>query len=155
MAVAETMRSSLEAIYRKYETLRADSPESDFESFASHFAEDCKVFLRSMREHKTPAINRQGIIQQLHDILKDQYLEKSRVSGQAFDEENMRVFAEIENTYNIHGKILPSFPETCVATFNEDGRVTTLKLYCCRSDIVFLIQKATGAGPYSKVYLDQ
>ncbi|KAM3514837.1 hypothetical protein MY11210_001561 [Beauveria gryllotalpidicola] len=126
----------------------------DFESFASAFTDDCEVHLRSMREHKTPARSRREIIDHLHDILKDQCLTQYHIVSLAVDEDNMRIYCEMANSYNIHGKSLPFFAETAIVTFNPDGLVKTFKLYSCRSDLVFLIQKATGSGPYSQEYLD-
>lgn len=155
MSTTQDLQSALDAVYAKYTALRLDSSTQDFDDFAALFANDCEVYLRSMREHKTPARSHAEIVEHLQDILKDQFLSKYRVVSQGFDEGSRRVYTELANDYNIHGKVLPSFAETCIATFDSDGRIKTFKLYSCRSDLVFLIQKATGQGPYSQEYLDQ
>lgn len=142
------------SLYTRYATLRVDSPDEDFESFTSLFVDDCEVYLQSMREHKTPAWSREEIIEHLRDILKDQSLTQYRVDSQAIDEGNSRIYSEIANPYNIHEKILPSFADTAIVTFGQE-LVKTLKLYSCRSNLVFLIQQATGLGPYSQEDLDQ
>lgn len=155
MSTNHNMKAALETLYSIYATLRVDSSRKDFDEFASLFADECEVYLRSMREHRTPARSPAEIVEHLQDILKDQFLAKHHIISQAFDEGNQRVFTEMANDYEIHGKILPSFAETCIATFDGNGRIKTLKLYSCRSDLVFLIQQATGQGPYSQEYLDQ
>ncbi|KAL7943414.1 hypothetical protein V8C42DRAFT_346865 [Trichoderma barbatum] len=82
--------------------------------------------------------------------MEDQYLEKRKVVSQLFGEEDSRVFIEMENRYNIHSKVLDDFPETLVATFDDEGLVNSFKLYSCRSHVVMMIQAATGEGPDSE-----
>ncbi|TFA98190.1 hypothetical protein CCMA1212_010009 [Trichoderma ghanense] len=139
-------------IYNHLLTLTPDSPPKALETFASYFSPSCKVYLKSMREAKDPALDRAAIVEHLRDYLKDQVLEQRNVISQSVSEEGerARVFVEMENRYNVHGQILDRFPETLVATFDEEGLVNSFKLYSCRSHIVMLIQKATGEGPYSQ-----
>ncbi|PTB66213.1 hypothetical protein BBK36DRAFT_4467 [Trichoderma citrinoviride] len=144
---------TINEIYSAYTRLRPDSSAKDLEAFASFFSPSCKVYLRSMREAKEPAVDRANIIEHLRDILKDQFLEERDVISQSVSEDGKRVFVEMENRYNVHGQVLDRFPETLVATFDEEGLVSSFKLYSCRSHFVMMIQKATGEGPYSEEFL--
>ncbi|RFU75734.1 hypothetical protein TARUN_6493 [Trichoderma arundinaceum] len=153
MPSAAALESRLDALYTQLEALRPESSDADLEKFASLFSNDCDVYLRSMREVKDPALNRQDIVTQLRDIMKDQYFEKRKIVSQVVSEKDSRVFSEMENRYNVHQHIFAAFPETLVATFDDEGLVNSFKLYSCRSHIAKAIQKATGNGPYSEAYM--
>ncbi|KAK0765821.1 hypothetical protein N5P37_001760 [Trichoderma harzianum] len=150
MPSATVLENRLNTLYSQYESLRPDSSDADLEKFASLFSNNCTVFLKSMREAKDPDLNRQAIVSTLREMMKDQYLEKRKVVSQQINEQDSRVFLEMENRYNVHSKVLEDFPETLVATFDDEGLVDTFKLYSCRSHFVMMIQAATGEGPYSE-----
>jgi hypothetical protein len=140
-------------IYTHLLTLHPESSPDALDQFASYFSPSCRVYLKSMREANDPATDRAAIVSHLRDYLKDQVLEQRNVISQSVGEDGeggVRVFVEMENRYNVHGQILDRFPETLVATFDEEGLVNSFKLYSCRSHIVMLIQTATGEGPYSE-----
>ncbi|PTB75618.1 hypothetical protein M440DRAFT_355917 [Trichoderma longibrachiatum ATCC 18648] len=139
-------------LYTHLLTLTPTSPPSALDHFASYFSPSCKVYLKSMREANDPAVDHAAIVRHLRDYLKDQVLEQRNVVSQAVSEdgEGARVFLEMENRYNVHGQILDRFPETLVATFDEEGLINSFKLYSCRSHVIMLIQSATGEGPYSE-----
>ncbi|KAH0490731.1 hypothetical protein TgHK011_002187 [Trichoderma gracile] len=141
---------TITAIYNHLLTLHPSSSPNALDKFASYFSPSCKVYLKSMREANDPAVDRAAIVNHLRDYLKDQVLEQRNVISQSVSEDGGRVFVEMENRYNVHGQILDRFPETLVATFDEEGLVESFKLYSCRSHIVMLIQTATGEGPYSE-----
>jgi SnoaL-like domain len=150
MPSAESLLKHLDAVYSQLESLRLDSASDDFEKFASFFAEDSTVYLRSMREHAQPARGREAIMDHLKDILKDQIFEKRRVVSQTISEGDSRIWSEMENRYIVHNQPLDPFHEAAVVTFDNDGLVSTWKQYSCRSHIVMLIQKSTGIGPFSE-----
>lgn len=153
MPSAALLQARLDAAYAKLEALRPDSPLSDFENFASLFSDDCAVYLRSMREVKEPALNRLAIVSQLQDIMKDLYFEKRKVVSQVVSEADARAFVEMENKYHVYETVFDAFPETLVATFDDEGLISSFKLYSCRSHIVKVIQENTGLGPYSDEYM--
>ncbi len=130
-------------------TLRLDSEPEEFSKFASFFANDGIAYLKSMREHDEPSIGRQGIIDGIKDVLKDQYLENRRVVSSSTNEKESTIFTEMEMRYVVHAEVLDPFHETSVAVFNGDGLITNFNIYSCRSHIVMLIQRQTGIGPYS------
>ncbi|KAL6867068.1 hypothetical protein J3F83DRAFT_715337 [Trichoderma novae-zelandiae] len=144
---------TIDAIYTHLQTLRPTSSPEDLDKIASYFAPSCKVYLKSMRENKDPALDRAAVVKHLRDLLKDQVLEQRNVVSQSVSEDGARAFVEMENTYTVHGQTLERFPETLVATFDEEGLVNSFKLYSCRSHFVMMIQTATGEGPYSEEYL--
>ncbi|KAM0252358.1 hypothetical protein ACHAQJ_007740 [Trichoderma viride] len=149
MLSTAVLESRLDALYSQLETLRPDSPDSDLESFASFFSNNCVVNFESMREAKEPSLGRQGVVAKLRDTMKHLYLEKRKVVSQVISEKDLRVFSEMENRYNVHTKVLDDFPETLVATFDGEGLINSFRLYGCRSHILIMIQGATGEGPFS------
>ncbi|KAG8423111.1 hypothetical protein J3459_008351 [Metarhizium acridum] len=150
MQPTEMLQKRLGDIYDQLARLRPDSPPEEFLKFASFFAEDSTVYLRSMREHADPAQGRAAIIEHLRDILKDQILEERRIVSQATNQDENHIFSEMENKYTVHGQILDPFHEVAVVTFSDAGLVSLWKQYSCRSPFVFFIQKATGVGPYNE-----
>lgn len=148
MATTASLQARLDAVYNQLLVLRQDSSPAEFETFAQFFAEDCTAYLRSMREHAEPAIGRTEIIKDLKDILKDQYFDGRLVISQSVNEQESRIFCEMENRYMIHGQPLDPCHETAVVVFTADGLISTFKQYSCRSHIVMMVQKATGVGPY-------
>lgn len=149
MLSAGILESRLDAFYNQFEALRADSSNDELESFASFFSEDCVVNFESMRESKEPSIGREGVVAKVRDVLKHMYLEQRTVVSQMISESDSRVFSEMKNRYNVHTEVVDDFPETLVATFDDEGLITNFRLYGCRNHILILIQKATGEGPFS------
>lgn len=149
MLSAGILESRLNALYNQLEALRPDSSDAELLSFASFFAEDCVVNFESMREAKDPSRGRDGVVAKLRDLMKHLYLEQRTVVSQVISEADMRVFSEMRNRYNVHSEVLDDFPETLVATFDDEGLITNFSLYGCRSHILIMIQKATGNGPFS------
>lgn len=149
MLSAGILESRLDALYNQLETLRPDSSDAELHSFASFFAEDCVVNFESMREAKEPSRGRDGVVAKLRDLMKHFYLEQRTVVSQMISESDLRVFSEMKNRYNVHSEVLDDFPETLVATFDDEGLITNFSLYGCRSHILIMIQKATGNGPFS------
>ena len=149
MASIISLQDRLDALYQVLATLRLDSQPEEFTKFASFFADDGIAYLKSMREHDEPSIGRQGIINGIKDVLKDQCLENRRVVSISTNDRERTVFTEMEMRYVVHAEVLDPFHETSVAVFNGDGLITNFKIYSCRSHIVMLIQKQTGLGPYS------
>lgn len=143
----------VDAVFSHIQSLRPDSSLLELEKVASLFTTDCIAYLRSMREILEPAIGREAIVDHLRELAKDQQLQKYRVIAQAVDEKSSRIFSEMENRYTIHDYSVDTFPETSIMTFDADGLISSFKLYSCRSQLVHLIQKATGIGPYSESYM--
>lgn len=150
MHPTEMLQKRLGDVYTQLARLRPDSDPREFEKFASFFADNSTVYLRSMREHADPAKGRAAIVDQLRDILNDQIFEERRVVSQATNPDGNQIFSEMENKYTVHNQILDPFHEVAVVTFNDAGLVSMWKQYSCRSHFVFLIQKATGIGPYNE-----
>ncbi|EHK41562.1 hypothetical protein TRIATDRAFT_84644 [Trichoderma atroviride IMI 206040] len=149
MLSAGILESRLNALYNQLEGLRPDSSDAELVAFASFFAQDCVVNFESMREAKEPSLGRDGVVAKLRDQMKHLYLEQRTVVSQVISESDMRVFSEMRNRYNVHSEVLDDFPETLVATFDDEGLITNFSLYGCRSHILIMIQKATGNGPFS------
>ncbi len=153
MSSSTSFPARLEALYEVLATLRPDSHPEAFDKFASFFAEDSVAYLKSMREHAEPSIGRAGVIEGIKDVLKDQYLERRHVVSTSWNEQERKVFSEMETRYVVHSAVLDPFYETAVVTFSHDGLITEFKTYSCRSHIVLLIQKQTGVGPYNATEL--
>ncbi|KAM0517446.1 hypothetical protein ACHAPE_004977 [Trichoderma viride] len=149
MLSAGILESRLNALYNQLEALRPDSSDAELLAFASFFAKDCVLNYESMREAKEPALGRDGVVAKLRDVMKHQYLEQRTVVSQMISESDMRVFSEMRNRYIVHSEVLDDFPETLVATFDDEGLITNFSLYCCKSSMLIMIQKATGNGPFS------
>ncbi|UKZ88721.1 uncharacterized protein TrAFT101_004460 [Trichoderma asperellum] len=149
MLSAGILESRLDALYNQLETLRPDSSNDELESFAAFFSEDCVVNFESMREANDPSLGREGVVAKLRDVMKHLYLERRTVVSQTISESESLVFSEMRNRYNVHSEVLDDFPETLVATFDDEGLITNFRLYGCRSHILIMIQKATGEGPFS------
>ncbi|KAH8896762.1 hypothetical protein GQ53DRAFT_890092 [Thozetella sp. PMI_491] len=150
MPSATSAESHLDGLYALLETLREDSSQEEFDKFGAFFAEDATAYLRSMREHREPSIGRQAIIDDMKAILKDQFLATRRIVSSSFNERDMKLFTEMENTIHVHSDVLDPFHETAIVAFNNDGLINNFKVYSCRSHIVMLIQKHTGLGPYNE-----
>lgn len=148
MATTASLQARLDAVYHQLSVLRQESTPAEFEKFAQFFAEDCTAYLRSMREHAEPAIGRTAVVNHLKDILNDHDFDRRSVISQSVNEQESRVFCEMENRYMIHGQPLDPCHETAVVVFDADGLISNFKQYSCRSHIVMMIQRATGVGPY-------
>ncbi|KAL7935105.1 hypothetical protein V8C35DRAFT_300730 [Trichoderma chlorosporum] len=153
MPSAAALENRIDTIYSQYTSLRPDSSDADLDKFASLFSDDCAVYLKSMREAKEPAVNRKAIVDTLREMMKDQYLEDRKVVSSLVSEKDSRVYVEMQNRYIVHSKPMEDFPETLVATFDNEGLVKSFKLYSCRSHFVHAIQGATGEGPYSEDFM--
>lgn len=149
MLSAGILESRLDAFYHQLEALRPDSSDDELESFASFFVEDCVVHFQSMREAEESSRGREGVVMELRHVLKHLYLEQRTVVSQMISESDSRVYSEMRNRYNVHSTVLDDFPETLVATFDDEGLITNFRMYGCRSTILIMIQKATGEGPFS------
>ncbi|KAM0482429.1 hypothetical protein ACHAPX_002947 [Trichoderma viride] len=149
MLSAGILESRLNALYNQLEALRPDSSDAELLAFASFFAQDCVVNFESMREAREPTLGQDGVVAKLRDVMKHQYLEQRTVVSQMISESDRRVFSEMRNRYIVHSEVLEDFPETLVATFDDEGLITNFSLYCCKSNMLIMIQKATGNGPFS------
>ncbi|KAL7903016.1 hypothetical protein HDV64DRAFT_2501 [Trichoderma sp. TUCIM 5745] len=149
MLSAGILESRLDALYNQLEGLRADSSDAELDSIAFFFAEDCVINFESTLETKEPSRGRDGLVAKLRDSMKHMHLEQRTVVSQMISESDMRVFSEMRNRYNVHSEVLDDFPETLVATFDDEGLITNFSLYGSRKRILIMIQKATGNGPFS------
>jgi len=138
----------IDSLFEEWEALKPDSPAASFEHFASFFSTNCHAWLLSMREINEPSIGREGVAAGIEAAVKDSEIIERRVVGRAGS--GNKVFIESLSKLSVHGQKMDSFPETAVITFDEEGLIADFKIYSCRSPLVFLIQKATGKGPYSK-----
>lgn len=132
------------------QNLKSTSSSQDFDAFGAFFDKDCTVYLQSMREYADPSIGRQAAIDSLKEILAQYNIEERRVLSRATTEDGSTVIVEMKNSLNVLGDTLDPYYETTVAIFNEEGLITGLKTYSCRSHIVGMIQEKTGEGPYAK-----
>lgn len=149
-ASSSNFQTILDALYDTWQSLREDSSTADLETFAAFFSPNSTVWLESMREHLTPSLGRDGIIQTMRANLDHYHLEERRVISQSGGVDDKRVFCEMKNRLVVEGTILDPFYETAVVVFDDDGLILDLKLYSCRSHIVMLIQDKTGKGPYNE-----
>ncbi|KAF2105126.1 hypothetical protein NA57DRAFT_71323 [Rhizodiscina lignyota] len=152
MATAkEDPKNKLNALYQLIQKMTPSSPPEDFDTFAAFFSPDCKVFLRSMREHKRPGIGHSGAISMLKEMLECWSLNERRVLStcSTSDGELATVFFETSKRLTIVGDVIDPFYETEVAVFNAEGLITDLRIYSCWSHIVSIIQDKTGSGPYN------
>jgi hypothetical protein len=144
------MLKKLDALYETIQNLSLSSPPEEFDKFGAFFDNDCKAWLKNMREYDTPSIGRQGTIDKLRSIMKEKYwsIAGRKVISSATTADGLRVFSETEKRLIIHGEPVDPFFETEVAVFNSEGLITELRLYNCWSPIVSIIQQKTGNGPY-------
>ncbi|KAF2654876.1 hypothetical protein K491DRAFT_599917 [Lophiostoma macrostomum CBS 122681] len=154
MAVRNPLLVKLDNFYDTIKTLSSTSSPEDLDSFAAFFAEDCIAFLKSMREISTPSIGRNGVIQDFKNQLKEYTVLERREIASVVSEDGSVVISEMEHRLNVCGELLEAFPITAVVVFNGDGLITSFKHFCCLSPVVEIIQRKTGAGPYSKEFLD-
>lgn len=150
MASPDSFHSRLDSLYDQWQKLTPDSPEADFEKFASHFSKDGTAWLMSMREIAEPSIGREGIIEGIKKAVNDSQLTERRVIARSATPDGRKVFVEHLNHLTVHGKTLDSFPETTVVEFDSEGLIRDFKNYSCRSFIVAIVQDATGVGPYER-----
>jgi hypothetical protein len=151
MAVnTKALHAKLDALYSKMQSLNSTSSPGDFDAFGAFFDKHCTAYLKSMREYAEPSIGRQAAIDTLKEILAEYHIEERRVLSRATSEDGSTVIVEMKNRLSVLGGTLDPFYETVVATFNDEGLISELKTYSCRSHIVGMIQEKTGVGPYSK-----
>ncbi|KAI0149942.1 hypothetical protein F4776DRAFT_603911 [Hypoxylon sp. NC0597] len=148
MVVTALLHERLDSLYDVWMSLKLDSPEADFEKFASYFDENCKAYLLSMREIAEPSQGRKGVIEGIKEVLKNTRIKERRVIDRFNTVNSAKISVEMFNRLEVRGKTLDPFPEVAVVTFNHTGLITDFKLYCCRSPVVHIIQEATGKGPY-------
>jgi hypothetical protein len=147
---ARTLHAKVDVFYSKIQSLKSTSSPEDFDAFGAFFDKDCIAYLKSMREYAEPSIGRQAAMDTLKEILAEYHIEERRVLSRATSEDGSTVIVEMKNRLNVLGDTLDPFYETVVATFNDEGLISELKTYSCRSHIVGMIQDKTGVGPYSK-----
>ena len=147
---SSNLNTKVDALYSTMLSLKSTSPPEDFDAFGAFFDKDCIVYLKSMREHADPSIGRQAAVDALKEILAEYHIEIRRVLSRAISEDGSTVIVEMKNSLNVLGGTLDPFYETVIAKFNEEGLISELKTYSCRSHIVGMIQDKTGVGPYSK-----
>ena len=152
-----TTKDNLQTLDKLYETIKSLSPTSsseEFEKFAAYFTEDCKTWLKGMREHATPTIGRKATVDKLKEIMGDRYwqLDDRKVlsSSTTTDPNGSKVFCETTKRLILHGQVLDPWYETEVVVFSPDGLIKDFKLYCCWSPIASVIQDITGVGPYKR-----
>lgn len=145
---------TLNELYQTIKSLRSSSSLEEFGKFAAFFTEDCRTWLKGMREHAVPAVGRQAAIDKLKEIMGDRYwrLDERTVlsSSTTADAEGSKVFCETTKRLVLHGQVLDPWYETEVAVFTPDGLIKDFKLYCCWSPIASMIQDITGVGPYKR-----
>ena len=151
MATSSTaLHQRLDALYDTIQKLTPASSSDEFDTFGAFFDHNCTVYLKSMREAADPSIGRQGVIDDLKEYIKVCHLDERRVLARSAATDGSTIFCEMKNRLDILGEILDPYYETAVAVFNEEGLITQLKHYGCRSYIVAIIQDKTGVGPYAK-----
>jgi hypothetical protein len=148
----------LDALYQTIDNLKPTSTPEEFTAFGAFFAENCTVYLKSMREYEKPSIGRAATISSLKEILLEYHVAERRTLSRSVTtsadgaEERMIVYSEAKNKLHVLGQNLDPFYETAVVTFvrvGEDWVVSELKNYSCRSHIIEIMQRETGKGPYA------
>ena len=145
------LESKQHDLYTTIQSLSPSSPDAEFENFGNFFALDSKAYLKNMLRHDQPAKGREEIMQKLKDIMTEnqwQILER-RVLTSCVTSDGLRVFCETKQTLLVCGIITDPFFETKVVVFDNHGLIQELRLYSCRSQIVFVVQQVTGKGPYA------
>jgi hypothetical protein len=143
-------QSKLDELYAIIQDLRPTSSSEDFDKFASYLTPDCTAYLKSMNSHNIPATSRSEAIEDIQEVLGKYYIEERKVLFYALASDNHTMICETEKRINVMGETIESFPETEVVTFDDEGLIKVLKLYCCWSPIVRIVQDKTGKGPYSE-----
>jgi hypothetical protein len=148
---SSVMQKKLDDLYRTIQNLSSSSSVEEFEVFGAFFDNDCKAWLKNMREYDTPGIGRQGTIDKLRSIMKEKYwsIAEREVISSSTTADGSRVLCETKKRLIIHGQAVDPFFETEVAVFNSEGLITELRLYSCWSPIASVIQQQTGNGPYA------
>lgn len=145
------LQKRLDALYATIQNLSSSSSAEEFEAFGAFFDNDCKAWLKNMREYDSPGLGRQGTIDKLRFIMKEKYwsIAEREVISSSTTQDGSRVLCETKKRLVIHGQPVDPFFETEVAVFNSEGLITELRLYSCWSPIVSVIQQQTGDGPYA------
>ena len=140
----------LDSLYTTWAKLRPDSSNEEFNSFGTYLAEDCVAWLSSMREWADPSVGRQAAIDFVKQNISIYYFEDRSVLSRSVSEDGRKATIEMKTRMNVMGKSLDNSYETGVATFNDQGLISDLKVYCCRSQVMLVVQGMTGMGPYSE-----
>jgi hypothetical protein len=143
--------NKLQKLYQTIDSLSKTPTTEKFDEFGALFSDNCTAYLASMREYDEPSIGRQAVITDQKAILHQYHVHKRRVLSHSTTSDGLTVFCEMKNSLHIFGQVLDPFYETAVVVFNEQGLITELKQYSCRSHIMEVIQDQTGVGSYSKL----
>jgi hypothetical protein len=103
-----------------------------------------------MNSHNMPATSRDEAIEDIKEVLEKYYIEDREVLFYALASDKHTVLCETYKRITVMGEPIESFPETELVTFNDEGLIKVLKLYCCWSPIVRIVQDKTGRGPYTE-----
>ncbi len=147
---AKHLGAKLNALYDIIQGLTLASSDEVFKAFGAFFAEDCTVHLKSMNRHHMPGVTRTGAIEDLKEVLEKVKIEKREILSSSASANGLTVFSETKKRINVMGDIIDPFFETEIATFNEEGLIKELKVYCCWSPIVRIVQDKTGVGPMAE-----
>lgn len=140
----------LNALYDIIQGLTLASSDEDFKAFGAFFAEDCTVYLKSMNLHRMPGVTRTEAIEDMKEVLEKVKIEKREILSSSTTANGLTLFCETKQRINVMGDTLDPFFETEIATFNEEGLITELKMYSCWSPIVTIVQNKTGVGPMAE-----
>ena len=147
---ASHLGAKLNALYDIIQRLTLASSDEDFAAFGAFFAADCTVYLKSMNTYRMPGVTRAGAIEDMKERLEKVQIEKREILSSSSTADGLTLCCETKQRINVLGDVLDPFFETEIATFNEEGLIKELKLYCCWSPIVVIVQDKTGVGPMAE-----
>lgn len=133
----EILSSNLTEWWESIRVLAANSPENEWEKMLSYLSDDCVLYFNGM--NVAPAKGKAEVKTTLSNLTSYWKLVKRNVTNLGFDENEITVFAAMNNQLEILGIPL-DFPETEVVKFDENAKIIHYELYCDSTPIKAIFQ---------------
>jgi hypothetical protein len=123
--------------------LKPDSPQEDWDKYASYLNPDAVIYLSGMGA--PPAKGVDEATAEMKKILGFWGIVERKVLSQGTDSAGKTAFCSMNNRLAILGEEI-DFAETEVVVFDDEDRIVDYKLYCDPAPIMAIFQKKTAAG---------
>ncbi|KAH7156606.1 hypothetical protein EDB81DRAFT_787495 [Dactylonectria macrodidyma] len=138
---ATNVHAKLDELWGFISTLKADSPQEEWDRFALYLSPDIIMYQKGINE---PASHgREEVVAGFKNLLSFWAMVERRVLSQGVDAAGTTAFANMNNRLAIFGEEI-DFAEMEVVKFDEEGRVLEHRLYCDPAPIMAIIQKKTA-----------
>ncbi|KAK7417077.1 hypothetical protein QQX98_004838 [Neonectria punicea] len=138
---AINVHAKLDELWALISTLKADSPQEEWDRFVSHLNPDIIMYQKGMNE--PPSHGREEVVAGFKNLLSFWGMLERRVLSQGVDAAGTTAFANMNNRLSICGEEL-DFAEMEVVKFDDQGRVLEHRLYCDPAPIMAIVQKKTA-----------